>query len=153
MIEIKRSETADTRSCDYSEVSRVQLMRSSLQHIDDVRLGLEFIVEKIRRAELVHDGDKITDISGFHRDFVKGFSEGNTEWWDNHRKVNRHHLMNADGVPDDVNLVDVLDMIVDCVMAGIGRTGEVYPLNITSEILQDAFQNTVEMVKKEVVVI
>jgi len=44
-----------------------------------------------------HDLDKISDIDGFHRDFLTGFKQ--TEWWDAHRKINRHHLLQPDGVP------------------------------------------------------
>ena len=104
----------------------------------------------IEDASARHDHDKISDIDGFHRDFVTGFAQ--TTWWDNHRKVNRHHLLQADGVPADVNLIDVLDMIADCVMGGMARTGSVYPLNIEPDVLMKAFQNTVELLKAEVVV-
>lgn len=52
-----------------------------------------------------------------------------------------------------MNLVDVLDMIVDCVMAGMGRTGTVYPLEIKPEVLMQAFQNTVELLKSNVLVL
>jgi hypothetical protein len=37
-------------------------------------------------------------------------------------------------------------------MAGMGRTGTVYPLNISPEVLMAAFQNTVELLKSQVVV-
>ncbi|MCP4264007.1 MAG: hypothetical protein GY777_00255 [Candidatus Brocadiaceae bacterium] len=66
--------------------------------------------------------------------------------------MNRHHLLEDDGVPENVNLVDVLDMIVDCVMAGMGRTGSVFPLNIHDRTLKAAFDNTVELLKRHVVV-
>ena len=74
---------------------------------------------------------------------MTGFKQ--TTWWDNHRKVNRHHLLQADaGVPEDVNLIDVLDMICDCVMAGMARSGSVYSLQtLTLEVLRRAFENTV----------
>jgi hypothetical protein len=49
-----------------------------------------------------------------------------------------------------VNLIDVLDMIADCVMAGMARSGSVYPLNIDPEVLMRAFQNTVEELKANV---
>lgn len=150
MITITKSKTADTRSCDFSKVSKETLYASSVQHINDVENGLEFICGELREAARCHDLDKLSDIDGFHRDFITGFKQ--TTWWDNHRKVNRHHLLNPDGVPADVNLVDVLDMIVDCVMAGMGRTGTVYPLNIDPKVLMDAFNNTVELMKSEVVV-
>ncbi|AZF89951.1 hypothetical protein [Methanosarcina virus MetMV] len=150
MINIKKSQTADTRSCDFSQVTKEQLRESSLQHINDVRKGMNFIRELISMAATYHDYDKLTNLDHFHADFVTGFKQ--TGWWDNHRKVNRHHLLAEDGIPHNVNLVDVLDMIVDCVMAGMGRTGTVYPLEIKPEVLMAAFQNTVELLKSEIVV-
>lgn len=150
MIEIGKSPTADTRTCDFANTSRETLLVSSLQHISDVQAGLAFFAGVLLRAAGRHDYDKISDIDGFHRDFVTGFTQ--TGWWDEHRKLNRHHLLQADGVPDDVNLIDVLDMIADCVMAGMARAGSVYPLNIELDVLMRAFQNTVEMLKSQVVV-
>jgi hypothetical protein len=150
MIPIQKSKTADTRTCDFANVSQKQLLESSMQHISDVRRGLNFFVSEIKLAAAKHDRDKITDIEGFHRDFVTGFAS--TEWWDKHRKINRHHLLSEDGIPPDVNLIDVLDMITDCVMAGMGRSGDVYPLNISPDLLQRAFENTVQLLKAQVVV-
>jgi hypothetical protein len=149
-IVIEKSKTADTRSCDFSQVTKEQLLESSLQHIGDVQKGIDFFRDELTLAGLRHDHDKLSDIDGFHRDFVTGFKQ--TEWWDKHRTVNRHHLLQSDGVPVDVNLVDVLDMIADCVMAGMGRTGTVYPLDIKPEVLMAAFRNTVGLLKAQVVV-
>lgn len=151
MINIKPSPTADTRTCDFGKVSRETLLASSHQHIADVREGLRFFGSVLAKAADSHDTDKITDINGFHRDFVTGFAR--TEWWDRHRLLNRHHLNSADGVPDDVNLIDVLDFIVDCVMAGMARSGSVYQLELSPELLARAFQNTVAMLKRNVQVV
>lgn len=148
LITIKKSPTADTRTCDFANTAKETLLDSSHQHIADVRHGLEFFMGKTLDAMHLHDHDKISDIDGFHRDFLTGFTR--TDWWDNHRKVNRHHLLQADGVPADVNLIDVLDMIADCVMAGMARSGSVYPLNIDPQVLMNAFQNTVELLKSNV---
>ena len=150
MITIRKSPTADTRTCDFANVTKDTLHASSLQHIADVRAALDFFKHELFAAGQKHDYDKIDDIDGFHRDFVTGFKR--TEWWDAHRKLNRHHLLESDGVPSDVNLIDVLDMIADCVMAGMARSGSVYPLKIKPEVLQAAFENTVELLKKEIVV-
>ena len=150
MIIIQKSKTADTRTCDFSKVSKEQLKASSEQHIDDVKKGFEFFKRMMDEAGQRHDFDKLTNLDGFHADFLTGFKQ--TEWWDAHRKINRHHLLQADGVPKNVNLIDVLDMIVDCTMAGMGRSGSVYPLEITPELLKRAFDNTVECLKMEIVV-
>ena len=153
MIEIKPSPTADTRTCDYTQVTRQTLYDSSLQHINDVQRALAFFQHHLAIASVEHDTDKLTDIAGFHRDFIKGFPDGDTPWWDAHRKLNRHHLNMADGVPENVTLIDVLDYIADCVMAGMARSGEVYTITIDSYVLMDAFKNTIELLKNEVQVV
>lgn len=150
MIVVKPSPTADTRTCDFKNVTQEQLLESSKQHIGDVRKALGFFVSRIYQAQADHDTDKITDIEGFHADFVTGFTEHT--WWDRHRKLNRHHLTEADGIPDNVNLIDVLDFIADCVMSGMARSGSVYPLALSPDTLNKAFQNTVTLLKQEVVV-
>lgn len=151
MIRILQSKTADTRSCDFANVTKDQLLASSGQHIQDVALAMRFFRIKLYEASVCHDFDKLSDIDGFHRDFIGGFKE--TTWWDNHRKVSRHHLLQEDGIPEDVNLIDVLEMIADCVMAGMARTGSVYPLDIKPEVLMKAFHNTAELLKSQVEVV
>ena len=148
MIKIKKSETADTRTCDWSKVSKKVLYESSKQHIADIELGLRFFKHLIEKAIEKHDYDKLTEIDWFHSDFKTGFKE--TGWWDNHRKVNRHHLNNPDGVREDVNLIDVLDYITDCVMAGMARSGSVYEIEIEPEVLMKAFKNTIKLLKENV---
>ena len=150
MIKISKSATADTRTCDFTNVSKETLLASSKQHISDVRLALDFFMAQCCKAGQNHDTDKLTDIDGFHADFVTGFKE--TGWWDRHRRLNRHHLQQEDGIPADVNLIDVLDFISDCVMAGMARSGSVYELKLPPELLERAFQNTVELLKSQVVV-
>jgi hypothetical protein len=151
MIAIKPSPTADTRTCDFRNTPKKTLLDSSEQHLHDVRRGLAFFAGKVMEAANDHDRDKITDIDGFHRDFVNGFTEPDyVLWWTAHRQLNRHHLNMADGVPADVNLVDVLDYITDCVMAGMARSGSVYALKLDPDVLERAFQNTVELLKSQV---
>jgi hypothetical protein len=148
MITIEKSSVADTRTCDYTKVTKMELYEASQQHIEDVHQALDFFAGKLMDAATNHDPDKITDIDGFHRDFVTGFKQ--TTWWDTHRKINRHHLTEADGVPPDVNLIDVLDYIADCVMAGMARSGSIRPIEIRPELLLVAFQNTVTLLHMQV---
>ena len=148
MIKIKRSATADTRSCDWSKVSEVELFNASMQHISDVKQALDFFAGDLGHAAVKHDYDKLTDISTFHHDFKTGFDE--TTWWDRHRKINRHHLTMDDGVRDDVNLIDVLEFVADCVTAGMARTGEVFPMELSAEVLQKALANTVSQLKGQI---
>lgn len=148
MITIQKSATADTRTCDFANVSKETLQLSTMQHMTDVVKAIGFFREELAAAAIRHDQDKISDIAGFHRDFVTGFKEHS--WWDRHKKLNRHHLLEPDGVPEDVNLIDVLDMIADCVMSGMARSGDVYPLKISDDVLKRAFENTVSLLKSQV---
>jgi len=148
MIRIEKSSTADTRTCDWSKVTEETLLKSSEQHIGDIQKGLEFFCNKLREAAEEHDFDKVSEIKWFHEDFKTGFKQ--TGWWDNHRRVNRHHIDKPDGIPEDVNLIDVLEHITDCVMAGMARSGSVYALKLPSDLLQKAFENTVALLKNNI---
>lgn len=150
MIEINRSTTADTRTCDYTKISKETLLDSSAQHIRDVSRALRYFADLLGTAASTHDLDKLTDINSFYEDFQTGFER--TEWWDRHRRLNRHHLDSPDGVPADVNLIDVLDYIADYVMAGMARSGKVRPVEIDPDVLWLAFKHTAEMLEREVVV-
>lgn len=151
MIQIKKSKTADTRTCDFANTSKETLLASSLQHIGDIVKALAFFSGKLDEAAGCHDYDKLSMIDWFHRDFVTGFKE--TGWWDNHRKIHRHHLDKPDGIPADVNLLDLLEHVADCVMAGMARSGSVYELKLPDELLQRAFKNTVDLLKANVEVL
>lgn len=148
MIKVKKSETADSRTCDYSKVSKEQLITSSLQHIGDVGRALGFFQGKLGEAAVAHDYDKLTEIDWFHDNFTTGFKI--SDWWENHRKIHRHHLDHEDGIPDDINLLDILEYIADCVMAGMARSGSVYELKRSPELLDKAFLNTVELLKANI---
>jgi len=150
-IQIKPSPTADTRTCDWNNVSKRQLILSSLLHIENVGQGVGHLARMLTQAAAKHDYDKISDIDQFHSDFMTGFEE--RSWWVNHLIRNRHHLQKDDGVRADVNLIDVLEYIVDCVMAGMSRSGSVYDLQLRDEVLQRAFQNTVDLLKRNVEVV
>lgn len=151
MIRIKKSPTADSRTCDVAAVNQQQLLDSSRQHIADVAKAMAFFSSKLFEAAAEHDYDKLTEIGWFYSNFRTKFEQ--TDWWDNHRKIHRHHLAQDDGVPKDVNLLDVLEYIADCVMAGKARSGEIYSLKMSSELLQQAFTNTVALMSEQVEVI
>ena len=148
MIRIKKSPTADSRTCDFKNVSRETLEESSTQHIEDVNKGLKFLREELRPCFRHHDWDKLTFIEEFHDNFVTGFKE--RDWLEYHYGVNRHHLEVPEGVHEDVNLLDVLEHIVDGVMAGLARSGKYRPSEISPELLKRAFDNTVQLLLENV---
>lgn len=63
----------------------------------------------------------------------------------------RHHL--NDSVPEDVNLIDVLEMVIDCTVAGLARSGSVYDITIPEDVLKKAIDNTKQMIIDNVDVI
>lgn len=161
-ITVKTSPTADTRNCDPSKVTKEQLLASSEQHITDVDRALAWMQDQLTiRTRLFyfnsgglsyhHAHDKISDIDGFHADF-KGGNFVERDWYQNHIRVNRHHLNAEGGVPDDVNLFDVLEMIADGAVAGKSRSGDVYPIELPNELLQTAVKNTLNMIMASIVV-
>ena len=93
--------------------------------------------------------------SMFYRDLCNTI-EGRIEFLDgewsrlHYTELERHHLNAL--CPEDVNLIDIIAMLCDCVVAGKARSGDVYDINISNTILQKAIKNTVEMLKSHVVV-
>lgn len=152
MIVIQESKTADSRTCDPSTVSRQDLLQASQQHIDDVMQGMMYFAGLIGQAAGRHDTDKLTDIEGFYANFQAKFAPGHCDWLDRHYQKNRHHLDQPTGVPEDVNLIDVLDYITDQVMAGKARSGSVRPITVSHDVLHRAFLNTVQRLADVVVV-
>ena len=51
-----------------------------------------------------------------------------------------------------LNLIDVLEMIADCVCAGMARSGEIRDLEINPDILNRAVQNTAKLIKDMIIV-
>lgn len=147
-IKIKKSITADTRSCDYTKVTKQALVDSTIQHCSDVTKALKFFSEGLECAGVAHDYTKFKYIDEFYEDFTNGFKT--TTWYEKHKRQERHHINVTEGVRSDVNLIDVLEYISDCVMAGMARTGKIYELKLSDELLQRAFKNTVELLKENV---
>lgn len=155
MITVKKSPTADSRTCDKTQVKRQQLFDSSKQHIDDVQAGLGYFGGYLAHAAYKHDWDKLTDINWFLKDFRGEMVDAAGDpieggWLENHYKIHRHHLNHPIGIPEDVNLLDVLEMVADCVMAGMGRSGSVRPVTLPGELLQKALTNTVDLLSAQV---
>lgn len=147
-ILIEESKTADTRSANVV-VTEKMLYDSSVQHINDVGKAINFMRDTLEEIAMLHDYTKLEGIKQFHADFELtqktkcDFTK--LQWYQRHISEERHHLDQK--VPSDVNLFDVLERIADIVMAGMGRTGSVYPDKLPSEVLERAYQNTIELIK------
>ena len=145
MIKIRKSPSADTRSADHV-ITRDELLLSTEMHISDVRKALKFLSRKLYSAALLHDHTKLSRFVEFYEQFHEAQTTGHwgVGWFDQiHIVEERHHL--KDNCPEDVNLIDVLEMLCDCVMAGLARTGHYREEEPDAEILVKAYKNTVKM--------
>lgn len=124
-------------------------------HIDNVEEVMREIANLVKKAGELHDCTKKSQERMFYRDFVNTQENGadfvSGEWYQLHVNAERHHLLS--NCPEDVNLIDVLEMIADCTCAGLARSGEIRDLEINSEILDRAVKNTTELIKSMVEVI
>jgi len=141
---------ADTRTIE-TDITEEMLMGDTLKHIEAVNNLLKHSALKLIEAGKVHDRTKIgEDFDAFFK-IIKSGRTGEdffrSRWYKKHIREERHHI-NA-RVPKKVNLFDVLEMITDVVAAGLARTGKVYPVNLTDEVLQDAVKNTVDLLINE----
>ena len=125
-------------------------------HIKDVQKGCAFIANKIIEAGINHDDTKMTidNVNFAIEEGKTGISVKDGEWYKSHIENNRHHFYQHDNL-DDCNLIDVIEAIVDCVMAAKARRGQSVKMStdfISPELLAKAFKNTVEMLENEIIV-
>lgn len=143
MIEVRKAVNADSRSANI-DLTQESLLTDTKNHIRDVGKGMDFIAEQIMNRATKHDHTKTENIYQFY-DAIKSNHIKNTFWYQMHISSERHHLKSH--VPDDVNLIDVIEHLVDCTMAGLTRSGTIYDVDIPVEVLQKAVANTVELLK------
>ena len=141
-IIIKPGPTADSRSCDSSQVSRETLLHSSYQHITDVQQGMLWFIQQLIKRAKNHDFTKIKYFDDFYRDFQNNFKT--TDWYNLHKSKQRHHIDEPDGQRQDIDLIDVIEYIVDGIMAGISRWGQYHIKQLPDELLQKAYRNTIQ---------
>lgn len=144
MITIVKSPNADSRSVN-QDFSCEKLRTDTQSHIRDVSEGLNFMAELIKARGPIHDHTKLDMLEEFCAALSSGHIK-DTEWYKKHITQERHHLLSY--VHDDITLVDVIEHVVDCVMAGMARSGNVYDIELPNEVLQLAVKNTVELLKK-----
>lgn len=154
MIEIKKNSNGDTRTAN-KNVTFEEFREANQKHILDVMNTMTMLSEMLRKRAYEHDYTKVTREKQFYKDFKDTLEKGSNfiegEWYQEHINKERHHLTSK--CPENVNLIDVIEMICDCVCAGLSRSGEVRELEITDEILKKAVNNTVELLTNNIEVI
>lgn len=152
-IEIYKNPNGDTRTAP-KNITFEQFQEANNSHLADVGNLMMALSEKLKENGCKHDWTKKSEERMFYRDFLATMNDGadfvSAEWYQHHVNTERHHLLSR--CPEDVNLLDVIEMIVDCVCAGKTRSGEVRDLEISTDILEKALKNTVKLVDDMTVV-
>ncbi len=144
MIEINKSKTADSRTCIYKNVKYKDILKSTKSHIKNVTQGIDFAIKILKEKAINHDHTKLKYSDLFYKEFMEGFKK-TTEWWEMHQGTERHHLKSKKYIPKDVNLFDIIEMIIDGIMAGLARTGKYKKEEIPNDLLKTAFDNTIKL--------
>ena len=152
-VRVKRNGNGDTRTADHIP-DMDDFMEANVSHVNDVNEFCKQYSDILRMRGMNHDRTKFTYAYQFYRDFCdvlenkeKDFTD--MEW---HKQIHiveeRHHL--TSNCPDDVNLIDVMEMVIDCVCAGMARSGKVRPLEISDDILRKAVANTAKEIEEAI---
>lgn len=154
-IIIKETKKCDTRSNGGLDFNSSDVELETKDHIEAVNACCKFIsnclLEQARNHDYTKLGEYLPAFTEALKSGFKGKEFKGQDWWQIHINKERHHL--NDKCPDDVNLVDIIEMICDCVSAGLARTGNVYDINISSDILQKAVLNTQKLLMDNIKVI
>lgn len=153
VVVIHKNPNGDTRTAP-KNINFEQFQEANNSHILDVTNVMLQISGKLKENGCKHDWTKKSEEKMFYSDFIEAMTGGidfvSGDWYQLHVNTERHHLLSR--CPEDVNLLDVIEMIVDCVCAGKTRSGEVRDLEISTDILEMALKNTVKLVDDMAVV-
>lgn len=146
-IIIEKNPNGDTRTAP-KNISFKQFQEANDMHRADVNAVMKYLARLVHKAGLKHDYTKKSDEDLFYENFLSTMNNGTNfvedEWYQLHVNEERHHLLSR--CPEDVNLIDVVEMIADCTCAGLARSGEVRDLEISTDILERAVKNTVKLI-------
>lgn len=150
---IVRNPNGDTRTAP-PEVLYTDFQIANRMHISDVEHLMDLVASMMSYAGMNHDYTKITEEKQFFEDFNKARREGadftKLPWYQLHINSERHHLNNR--CPDNVTLIDVIEMICDCCAAGAARSGKISDVHISDEVLQKAVKNTVTLIANSILI-
>ena len=154
IVKMERNCLGDTRTATHMP-TREEFREANWSHKDDVlNLAVAFATE-LRSRVGNHDWTKVqAPYDEMFYELMKATIEDGADFMDgewarlHYDVLERHHLSRH--CPSDVTLFDVLEMLFDCVSAGMTRSGSVYPIEISNEILQKAVSNTVDYLVKHI---
>lgn len=155
-IKIKDTKNADSRTAD-SNLTKKTLYDATINHIDDVKRGMDYIADEIKKRGREHDFTKIGEyFDEYSTNVLKGEGDESfkqEEWYQKHITLERHHVCDQAGT--DVDLIDIIEHLVDVTMAGLGRSGYVSSKysDINPLLLYRAYWNTIRRLEAQVEIV
>jgi len=152
VVVISKSPNADSRTANGGHVSFEDFSKATDMHREDVKNMMDELARMLSEAGEKHDWTKKEKELEFYTSFTKAKEEGKDfkkdDWYRYHTGTERHHLLSK--VPDDVNLLDVIEYLSDCCCAGLARSGKIYDIDLPEETLRKAYDNTIELIKSKI---
>lgn len=146
---IYKNSNGDTRTAP-KDVTFKEFQKANDMHKEDVKNTMNEIAFLLMEKGKKHDWTKKDYEEMFYNNFLSTLNNGTNfiedEWYQLHIEKEKHHLFSK--CHDDVDLLDVIEMVVDCVCAGKARSGEIRGLEINQEILNKALKNTVKKINE-----
>ena len=146
-VAIKKNPNGDTRTAP-KDISREQFHEANQSHINDVAGVMTNLSNELALRGSKHDYTKMLYEDEFYENFLDTMNNGtdfvSNTWYQKHINEEKHHPFSK--CHDDIDLLDIIETIVDCVCAGKARSGEIRPLEFDTKILELAVKNTVKLV-------
>ena len=147
MIKIKRNPNGDTRTVE-KPASFKDFHKANIEHIETVNKVMRLLAAMLSNQGFYHDHTKLEYEDEFYENYLDAIINkkdfiSNT-WYQKHVHEEKHHPFSY--CHDDINLLDIIETIVDCVCAGKARSGKIRSLEFDEEILKKAVANTVKLV-------
>ena len=149
MIHVEKEENVyDREEC----MTKEQLRQSSISHILNVGRAISWMQNRLDVRRLRHDHTKLEYLDEYY-EFIQAAHKNKTktfvdcEWKDIHL-TERHHIDVKP--PRDINLFDVMERIADVCMASSARGEDMYEDLVDPQMLVEAYQNTIELLCKNI---
>lgn len=130
--------------------SLTEFNKANQSHINNVRSVMNIICSELSARAASHDNTKIYDPyrSQFYVDVCNSINGlinfNNGAWIREHYDKERHHVDRY--VPEDVDLIDIIETLVDVVVSGFERNGAAGTVSINGTVLNQAIQNTLDKI-------
>lgn len=151
-VKIVKNPDGDTRTAS-KDVTFEQFQIANRMHRADVARVMDLLSNIMHNNGQQHDWTKIMREEEFYRDFKDTLENGTDfvsgSWYQNHITEEAHHPMSK--CSPDINLLDIVETVVDCVCAGLARSGDAPSISIDPAILQLAINNTVNLITEHVI--